>query len=408
MNGDQGLKQRGGSLDTQFCLLTGKNGLSSSIREKSAVYPFRRNIMRLLPLLVLIAAFWPQTRADAAPRIKDIVAVENVRPNQLVGYGLVVGLAGTGDRVLNTPFTEESVQAMLERMGVNIRGTQLRILNVAAVSVTATLPPFARAGSTIDVQVSAMGDATSLQGGTLIASVLKGLDGEVYAVAQGPVAVSGFRAQGAAAQVNRGVLTSARIAGGAIVEREVPYALRSATSLKLALHNPDFTTAQRVAAAIGRRFPGAAAVLDPATVELRAPDAQTPLIDLYAQVENLEIAVDQPARIVINEAAGTVVMTADVKVSPVAIAQGGLTISVSEAPIASQPEPLSDGQTVVLPRTSVAVDDGANRSLGLVEGTSLRQLVGGLNALGVSPRDLITILQAVKSAGALQAEIEVQ
>ncbi len=364
--------------------------------------------MRLLPLLVLIAAFWPQTRADAAPRIKDIVAVENVRPNQLVGYGLVVGLAGTGDRVLNTPFTEESVQAMLERMGVNIRGTQLRILNVAAVSVTATLPPFARAGSTIDVQVSAMGDATSLQGGTLIASVLKGLDGEVYAVAQGPVAVSGFRAQGAAAQVNRGVLTSARIAGGAIVEREVPYALRSATSLKLALHNPDFTTAQRVAAAIGRRFPGAAAVLDPATVELRAPDAQTPLIDLYAQVENLEIAVDQPARIVINEAAGTVVMTADVKVSPVAIAQGGLTISVSEAPIASQPEPLSDGQTVVLPRTSVAVDDGANRSLGLVEGTSLRQLVGGLNALGVSPRDLITILQAVKSAGALQAEIEVQ
>ncbi|QHL89758.1 flagellar basal body P-ring protein FlgI [Sphingomonas changnyeongensis] len=364
--------------------------------------------MRLLPLLVLIAALWPQTRADAAPRIKDIVTVENVRSNQLVGYGLVVGLAGTGDRVLNTPFTEESVQAMLERMGVNIRGTQLRILNVAAVSVTATLPPFARAGSTIDVQVSAMGDATSLQGGTLIASVLKGLDGEVYAVAQGPVAVSGFRAQGAAAQVNRGVLTSARIAGGAIVEREVPYALRSATSLKLALHNPDFTTAQRVAAAIGRRFPGAAAVLDPATVELRAPDERTPLIDLYAQVENLEVAVDQPARIVINEAAGTVVMTADVKVSPVAIAQGGLTISVSEAPVASQPEPLSDGQTVVLPRTSIEVDDGANRSLGMVEGTSLRQLVGGLNALGVSPRDLITILQAVKSAGALQAEIEVQ
>ena len=364
--------------------------------------------MRLLPLLVLIAALWPQTRAEAAPRIKDIVTVENVRSNQLVGYGLVVGLAGTGDRVLNTPFTEESVQAMLERMGVNIRGTQLRILNVAAVSVTATLPPFARAGSTIDVQVSAMGDATSLQGGTLIASVLKGLDGEVYAVAQGPVAVSGFRAQGAAAQVNRGVLTSARIAGGAIVEREVPYALRSATSLKLALHNPDFTTAQRVAAAIGRRFPGAAAVLDPATVELRAPDERTPLIDLYAQVENLEVAVDQPARIVINEAAGTVVMTADVKVSPVAIAQGGLTISVSEAPIASQPEPLSDGQTVVLPRTSIEVDDGANRSLGMVEGTSLRQLVGGLNALGVSPRDLITILQAVKSAGALQAEIEVQ
>jgi flagellar P-ring protein precursor FlgI len=365
--------------------------------------------MRLSSLIAAsLALLAPLAPAVAGPRIKDIVSVENVRPNQLVGYGLVVGLAGTGDRVLNTPFTEESVQAMLERMGVNVRGAQMRIMNVAAVSITATLPPFARAGSTIDVQVSALGDATSLQGGTLIASALKGMDGEIYAVAQGPVAVSGFKAQGAAAKVNRGVLTSARIAGGAIVEREVPYALRSATSLKLALRNPDFTTAQRVAAAIGRRFPGGVSVLDPATVELRQADGAPGVIEMFSDVENMEIDVDQPARIVINEASGTVVMSADVRVSPVAVAQGGLTVSVSEAPVASQPEPFSQGETAVLPRTSVAVDDGGGRSLGFVEGASLRQLVSGLNALGVSPRDLITILQAVKSAGALQAEIEVQ
>lgn len=365
--------------------------------------------MRLSSLIAAsLALLAPLAPAVAGPRIKDIVSVENVRPNQLVGYGLVVGLAGTGDRVLNTPFTEESVQAMLERMGVNVRGAQMRIMNVAAVSITATLPPFARAGSTIDVQVSALGDATSLQGGTLIASALKGMDGEIYAVAQGPVAVSGFKAQGAAAKVNRGVLTSARIAGGAIVEREVPYALRSATSLKLALRNPDFTTAQRVAAAIDRRFPGGASVLDPATVELRQTDGAPGVIEMFADVENVAVDVDQPARIVINEASGTVVMSADVRVSPVAVAQGGLTVSVSEAPVASQPEPFSQGETAVLPRTSVAVDDGGGRSLGFVEGASLRQLVSGLNALGVSPRDLITILQAVKSAGALQAEIEVQ
>lgn len=361
----------------------------------------------LIPtVLALTAAAVPLPLA-AAPRIKDIVSVENVRPNQLVGYGLVVGLAGTGDRMRNTPFTEESMQAMLERMGVNVRGAQMRSQNVAAVTVTATLPPFARAGSAIDVQVSALGDATSLQGGTLIASSLRGLDGEIYAVAQGPVAVSGIRAQGAAASVSRGVTTSGRIAEGAIVEREVAYALRSADTLKLALRNPDFTTARRIASAINTRFPGSAQVLDPSTVELR-PVGGAPLVDLVTQVENLAVEVDQPARIVINEASGTVVMSADVRINPVAVAHGGLTVSVSEAPQVSQPAPFSDGETVVVPRTSLAVDDGGGAALAMVGGASLRQLVSGLNALGVSPRDLITILQAVKSAGALQADIEVQ
>jgi flagellar P-ring protein precursor FlgI len=345
--------------------------------------------------------------AQAAPRIKDIVDVENVRPNQLIGYGLVVGLAGTGDKIRNAPFTEESMQAMLERMGVNIRSAQMKTQNVAAVSVTASMPPFARSGSQIDVQVSALGDATSLQGGTLLVTALKGMDGQIYAVAQGPVAVSGFRAAGASANISRGVSTSARIASGAIIEREVPFALKSATALKLALRNPDFTTAQRVAKAINGAFPGSAELLDPATVRLSAPDGAV-LIDRIAQVENLSVEVDTPARVIVNEAAGTVVMTADVRVSPVAIAQGGLTISVAESPVASQPGPLSGGQTQVLPRTQVSVDDGGGASLAMVEGASLKSLVGGLNKLGVSPRDLITILQALRSAGALQAEIEVQ
>ena len=360
-----------------------------------------------LPLLFAAIAI-AASPAHAASRIKDIVDVENVRSNQLVGYGLVVGLAGTGDRTRNAPFTEESLQAMLERMGVNVRGSPMRTQNVAAVTVTATMPPFARAGSRIDVQVSALGDATSLQGGTLIVSSLRALDGEIYAVAQGPVALSGFKAQGAGASVTRGVSTSARIADGAIIEREVPYALKSARTLKLALKNPDFTTAASVARAINARFPDTAEVLDPATVEI-APRGSAGMVELVSEIENLSVQVDQPARIVINEASGTVVMGSDVRVSPVAIAHGGLTISVSERPDVSQPEPDSDGRTAILPDTRIKVDDGGVAALAMVGGgASLRSLVGGLNALGVSPRDLITILQAIKSAGALQAEIEVQ
>lgn len=366
----------------------------------------------ILTLAALLAALAPvPALARPGPRIKDIVDVQNVRPNQLVGYGLVVGLQGTGDRIRNIPFTEETLQAMLERMGVNVRGAQMLTQNVAAVSVTATMPPFARAGSTIDVQVSALGDATSLQGGTLLVSSLRALDGEIYAVAQGPVAVSGFKAQGAAARLSRGVTTTARIAGGAIIEREVPFVLKSATSLKLALKNPDFTTADRIAGTINSQIPGAAEVLDPATVEVRTPQSFTgSVIDLVTRIENMPVQVDQPARIVINEAAGTVVMGADVRISPVAIAQGGLTISVTETPVASQPGPFSrSGETVTLPRTQITANDGNGASLAMLNGgASLQSLVSGLNALGVSPRDLITILQALKSAGALQAEIAVQ
>lgn len=367
-------------------------------------------MMRILAALLGFVMLLTPTAVQAGRRIKDIVDVENVRPNQLVGYGLVTGLPRTGDQLLNSPFTEETLVAMLERMGVNIRGTRMRPLNVAAVSVTATMPPFARAGSRIDVQVSAMGDAISLQGGTLLVTSLRGLDGEIYAVAQGPVAIAGFRAQGAGASVTRGVPTSARIAGGAIIEREVPYELKSTDRLKLALKNPDFTTARRIAEAINSRFPRSAEVLDPGTVALQKTAGYGgSIVDLFAEVENMVVDVDQPARVVINEAAGTVVMGADVTISPVAIAQGGLTITVTEMPVASQPSPLSDGTTAVLPRTQVTVDDGKNKSLALLSnGTNLSALVSGLNALGVSPRDLISILQAIRAAGALQAEIDAQ
>jgi flagellar P-ring protein precursor FlgI len=370
---------------------------------------FQSTVTSILAALAIFAGTCAPVAA--ASRIKDIVDVEHVRDNQLIGYGLVVGLDGTGDRIRNSPFTEQALEAMLERLGVNIRDAQsLRTENVAAVTVTATLPPFARKGSRIDVQVAAMGDASSLQGGTLLVTPLVGLDGEVYAVAQGAVAVSGFQARGQAESVTRGVTTSARIAAGAIVEREVEFALGQASSLKLALKNPDFTTARRVADSINEAMPGAAATLDPATVQLSLPAGyRGSMIDLVAAVERLPVNVDQPARVVVDEASGTVVMGSDVRISRVAIAQGHLTIRVSEAPQVSQPSPFAEvGETAVVPRTRVDVDDGDGKRLRVVDGSvSLQDMVNGLNALGVSPRDLIAILQSLKAAGALQADVVV-
>lgn len=361
-------------------------------------------------MLAVLAGSFPHP-ALAASRIKDIVNVEHVRENQLIGYGLVVGLDGTGDRIRNSPFTQQALEAMLERLGVNIRDAQsLRTENVAAVTVIANLPPFARRGSRIDVQIAAMGDASSLKGGTLLVTPLVGLDGEVYAVAQGAVAVAGFDARGQAESLTRGVTTSARIAAGAIIEREVNFSLAGATDLKLALKNPDFTTAQRVAETINGTAPGAASVLDPATVQLSLPGSYAgSMLDLVSSVERLSVQVDQPARVVVDEASGTVVMGSDVRISRVAIAQGHLTIRVSETPQVSQPSPFSEvGQTAVVPRTSVDVDDGTGRRLSVVDGSvSLQDMVNGLNALGVSPRDLIAILQSLKAAGALQADVVV-
>jgi flagellar P-ring protein precursor FlgI len=350
------------------------------------------------------------TPAIGYSRVKDLVDVDGIRDNMLVGYGLVVGLNGSGDSLKNAPFTQQTLQTMLERMGVNTRGETMQTKNTAAVMVTANLPPFAAQGTRIDVSVSALGDAKSLQGGTLLVTTLFGADGQIYALGQGPVAIGGFSASGDAASVTRGVPTAGRIANGAIVEREIPFALASETSLRLSLHNPDLTTATRIAAAVNN-YVGAnvADVRDPSTVHLNVPPAYPRgVVGLLTDVEQVKVDPDQPAKVIIDEQSGVIVMGADVRVSTVAIAQGNLTIRVQETPEISQPGPFSKGSTEAVPRTQIQVDDSkGNRMAVLHEGVSLQSLVDGLNALGVGPRDIISILQAIKAAGALQADIQV-
>jgi len=364
---------------------------------------FAAGIAALAALIALAAP------AHAASRIKDLTSVEGVRQNQLIGYGLVVGLNGTGDTLNNIPFTRQSLQAMLERMGVNIRGQTLRTGNVAAVMVTANLPPFGTQGTRIDVTVSAMGDAKSLQGGTLLVTPLLGADGNVYGVAQGSLAIGGFQAEGDAAKITRGVPTVGRISNGAIIEREIDFALNRLPNLRLALRNADFTTAKRIAAAINDYIGAATAEpLDPSTVQLTIPQQfRSKVVALLTEIEQLQIEPDLPAKIVIDERSGIIVLGRDVRVSTVAVAQGNLTVSISEAPQVSQPAPLSRGQTVVVPRTKVGVTEDGKKLALVKEGMSLQQLVDGLNALGIGPRDMIAILQAIKAAGAIQAEIEV-
>ncbi|MCK2054085.1 flagellar basal body P-ring protein FlgI [Methylobacterium sp. 37f] len=346
----------------------------------------------------------------ALSRVKDLASVEGVRQNQLVGYGIVVGLNGTGDTLNNIPFTKQSLQAMLERLGVNTRGATMRTQNLAAVMVTASLPPFATQGNRIDITVSSLGDAKSLQGGTLLVTPLLGADGEVYALAQGSVAIAGFSAEGDAAKITRGVPTNGRVPNGAMIEREMAFKMNDMRSLRLSLRNPDFTTSKRIAAAIND-FMGAdtAEPTDPATVTLQIPARYTGnMIRLVTEVEQLKVEPDQTARVIVDERSGIIVMGRDVRVSTVAIAQGNLTVTITEQPQVSQPAPLSNGATTVVPRTGVKVDTGDGNKLAVVkEGVTLRELVDGLNALGIGPRDLISILQAIKASGALQADIEV-
>jgi flagellar P-ring protein precursor FlgI len=343
-------------------------------------------------------------------RIKDIADVEGVRENQLVGYGLVVGLAGTGDRLDNAVFTRESLVGMLERLGVNTRDqiTKLETKNLAAVMVTAELPAFARLGDRIDVAVSALGDASNLGGGTLLVTPLLGADGEVHAVAQGAISTGAIAARGAGASVSRNIPTAGRIANGATVEREVPSELAARGILRLSLRNPDLTTARRMAEAIDGALGAAAArATDPRTVDV-ALAGRDP-VDTLARIEDLRVEPDTPAVVVIDEASGTIVMGADVRVSTVAIAQGNLTIRVTETPQVSQPGPLSGGRTAVVPRTGIQIDDQHDRKLGILPASvTLRDLVASLNALGVGPRDRISILQSVKAAGALQADLVVR
>src|SRR4051794_6187462 len=405
----------------------------------------RKPIRSVLLLLIRVAAAaclalaGTVPAADAASRIKDIADFEGVRDNMLVGYGLVVGLNGTGDSLNRSIFTRESLIGMLERLGVNARDTALRTANVAAVMVTATLPPFSRQGSRVDVTVSALGDAKSLLGGTLLVTPMLGADGEVYAVAQGSVQ-TGFVARGQAASVTKGVPTAGRVSNGAIVEREIGFEMANMRSVNLMLRNPDLTTARRVAQVVnGYLRTAAARPLDPGTVLVSIPAAfQGDIVSLVTDIEQLRVEPDQVARVVIDEQNGVIVMGENVRISTVAIAQGNLTVKVTETPQVSQPAPFSpqgnsaaptdpltgrpvapgqDGTqfapnggaaTVVVPRTNIEVDEQSQRRLAMLPaGVSLQELVNGLNALGVGPRDMISILQAIKAAGALQADIEV-
>lgn len=349
--------------------------------------------------------------AQSASRIKDIADFEGIRENQLVGYGLVVGLGGTGDALTNSPFTKQSLIGMLERLGVNVRDESVKTANVAAVMVTASLPPFARAGSRIDMVISALGDASSLLGGTLLVTPLIGADGEVYAVGQGNVAVSGFTAKGNGASVTKGVPTAGRIPNGAIVERETGFELASIKALRLSLRNPDFTTATRVAVAINAQVGAKSArAIDPGTIVLDVPEnRKSDIVGLMTDLEQLRITPDQIARVVIDEQSGIIVMGENVRISTVAIAQGNLTIRITETPQVSQPQAFSNtGDTTTVERSDVQIDEGKDKKLTVLSaGISLQEVVKGLNALGVGPRDMISILQTIKASGALQAEIEV-
>jgi flagellar P-ring protein precursor FlgI len=352
------------------------------------------------------------TTADAAVRIKDISNLKGVRENQILGYGLVIGLKGTGDTLRNSPFTEQSLQSMLDNMGINIRGTSLRTRNVAAVVVTADLPPFIAGGSRIDVAISSLGDSSSLMGGTLVMTQLRAADGEVYAVAQGAIAVGGYSIEGAAQTVSQGVATSGRIPNGALIEREVRGRFSDMESLVLELKNPDFVTATRILDTINTHSRilyqvGVAFERDYRTIVLSRPRSVSP-VRFIAEIEELLVEPDSPARVVVDERTGTVVIGRNVQISTVAVTHGNLTVRITEAPIVSQPSPFSPkGETVVVPQTFIDVNEPGAK-IAILRGADLQRLVRGLNQIGLKPSGIIAILQAIKAAGALQADLVIQ
>lgn len=375
--------------------------------------PSRRTALRRGLALAAALALGLSSGPAAAQsvRIKDLVEFDGVRGNDLVGYGLVVGLNGTGDGLRNSPFTEEIMANILERLGVNVSGEQFRPRNVAAVLVTSTLPPFARAGGQVDVTVSAIGDAKSLLGGTLVMTPLTAADGQIYAVAQGTVIAGGASVEGDGASVVQGVPTAGSIPSGARVEREIEFDFSELPRIRLALRTPDFTTAGRIEAAInanaGRRV---AEMLDPGTVEIDvAAMRMRSAAHAIGRIENLAIAPERRARVVVDQRSGTIVMGEDVRISRVAVAQGNLTLRIQEEPLVVQPNPFAPGESVVVPRTTVALEQGEGIGMAeLAPGTSLSEVIAGLNALGVAPRDMIDILKTIKSAGALHADFIVR
>lgn len=367
--------------------------------------------MSVLKLLVLIGCIFPSVTYSSSVRLKDIVNFEGVRSNDLIGYGLVVGLNGTGDGIRNSPFTEEIMATILESLGVNIAGEQFRPKNVAAVLVTSVLPPFGRAGGRVDVSVAAIGDATSLLGGTLILTPLSGQDGKTYVVAQGTVLAGGVLAEGDAARVVHGVPTSGTVVSGGRIEQEIEFDFSRLTNLRLALRDPDFSTAEKIEKVINRALgKGIATMVDAGTVELNFLNTiQKSPAHILSRIENLTVKPERTARVVVDQRSGTIVLGEDVRISRVAVAQGGLTLRIDEAPIVVQPSPFSEGETIVVPQTiALAEEEGGNGLAEVYGGTSLSEVVSGLNALGVSPLDMIDILKAIKASGAMHAEFIVQ
>ena len=371
--------------------------------------PHRQCLARIVLSIsgaVLLIGFQP---ARAQVPLRDLVSIDGVRSNQLVGYGLVIGLQQTGDTLRNAQFTQQSLNAMLERMGVNVTGQQLQTRNTAAVIVTANLPPFARQGTPLDVTVASLGDAKSLAGGVLMVTPLLGADGEAYAVAQGTLLVAGVQAQGQAASVKTGVTTSGQIPGGALVEREIANSLDNMSVLRLALRSPDFTTASRIEDAINARLGyGSAKAEDLGTVDVQVPPQYLHRITaMVADIERIPVTPETVARIVMDEKSGTIVVGADVKIDTVAITHGNLTVRVTETRQVSQPAPFSGGQTAVVPRTSIGIDNKTDRHFQVLRrNATLKDLVEGLNALGLGPRDLIQVINALKASGALHAELD--
>ncbi len=354
----------------------------------------------LFPLLAFGATQHPLVR------IKDLTDIQGVRSNQLVGMGLVVGLAGTGDK---GTMAMQMMRNMARQYGVTLDLKSLKSKNVAVVSVTAALPPFVTSGQTVDVAVAAVGDAKSLQGGILLQTPLKAANGSVYAVAQGPLLVGGYEAGGDAASVKQNVTTAALIPGGAIVERDVPVELGRGGEIIFQLRNPDFTTAQRVADTINTLYYNAAAPADASRVRVRMPQGLGGNPSRFiAEIESLEVRPDLPAKVVVNERTGTVVMGADVRISTVAVAHGNITVRIQEHPEASQPNPFGGGDTVIVPDTDVQVEEEEGRLLEIPTNSNVQELVNALNGVGASPRDIISILQAVDKAGALYGELVVQ
>jgi flagellar P-ring protein precursor FlgI len=364
--------------------------------------------MGTMAAVTLISLSWLAEPAFSA-RIKDIAAVSGYRANQLVGFGMVVGLNGTGDGT-RVEITKQILSNMMRNLGVSVDPDDIKVKNTATVMATAELPPFAKAGTRIDVLVSSLGDAKSLQGGTLLVTPLHAANGEIYAVTQGALSIGGFAAQGAAASVQQNHPTVAMVANGATIEKDLPIQFQNKDSLVVNLHQPDFTTAFRVAEKINAYFgTPLAKPLDPSSVNVAVPQSyRNELVHLVYQIENLEVAPDVKACVVLNERTGTVVMGQNVRISTVAVAHGNLNIEIKEMPQVSQPQPFSEkGETVVVPRSEVYVNEGQNKLLLLPEGVTIGEVVRALNAIGVSPRDLIAVLQAIQAAGALQAEIKI-